>query len=102
MLKSAAMTTCSLETASMRLFRMQLLEQPKREQLTKRSSKSMTGFAAATREADTATITVTIRAVNHRHLDMQLRVPQSLAEAEGRIRATVRSAASGGGASNLQ
>jgi uncharacterized protein (TIGR00255 family) len=52
--------------------------------------KSMTGFAAATREADTATITVTIRAVNHRHLDLQLRVPQSLAEAEGRIRATVQ------------
>jgi uncharacterized protein (TIGR00255 family) len=33
---------------------------------------------------------VTIRAVNHRHLDLQLRVPQSLAEAEGRIRATVQ------------
>jgi uncharacterized protein (TIGR00255 family) len=52
--------------------------------------KSMTGFASATREADTATITVSIRAVNHRHLDLQLRVPQALAEAEGRIRATVQ------------
>ena len=52
--------------------------------------KSMTGFASATREADTATITVSIRAVNHRHLDLQLRVPQTLAEAEGRIRATVQ------------
>jgi uncharacterized protein (TIGR00255 family) len=52
--------------------------------------KSMTGFASATKESETATITVTIRAVNHRHLDMQLRVPQTLAEAEGRIRATVQ------------
>jgi uncharacterized protein (TIGR00255 family) len=52
--------------------------------------KSMTGFAAATREGEHATMTVTIRAVNHRHLDVQLRVPQSLAEAEGRIRASVQ------------
>ena len=52
--------------------------------------KSMTGFASSTREIDTATITVTIRAVNHRHLDMQLRVPQTLAEAEGRIRSSVQ------------
>ena len=52
--------------------------------------KSMTGFASAMRESEAATITVTIRAVNHRHLDMQLRVPQTLAETEGRIRATVQ------------
>jgi uncharacterized protein (TIGR00255 family) len=52
--------------------------------------KSMTGFASATRENDHATITVTIRAVNHRHLDLQLRVPQTLAEAEGRVRASVQ------------
>lgn len=50
----------------------------------------MTGFASATREGEHATITVTIRAVNHRHLDLQLRVPQTLAEAEGRIRASVQ------------
>jgi uncharacterized protein (TIGR00255 family) len=52
--------------------------------------KSMTGFASAAREGEHATITVTIRAVNHRHLDLQLRVPQTLAEAEGRIRASVQ------------
>jgi uncharacterized protein (TIGR00255 family) len=52
--------------------------------------KSMTGFASATRENEHATITVTIRAVNHRHLDLQLRVPQTLAEAEGRVRASVQ------------
>ena len=52
--------------------------------------KSMTGFASAARETDSATISVTIRAVNHRHLDLQLRVPQTLAEAETRIRAAVQ------------
>jgi uncharacterized protein (TIGR00255 family) len=52
--------------------------------------KSMTGFASATRDGEYATMTVTIRAVNHRHLDLQLRVPQALAEAEGRIRQTVQ------------
>src|SRR5215218_5577778 len=52
--------------------------------------KSMTGFASAARECEHATITVTIRAVNHRHLDLQLRVPQTLAEAEARVRASVQ------------
>ena len=41
--------------------------------------KSMTGFASVTREDERATMSVTIRAVNHRYLDLQLRVPQSLA-----------------------
>jgi uncharacterized protein (TIGR00255 family) len=52
--------------------------------------KSMTGFASASRENEHATMAVTIRAVNHRHLDLQLRVPQALAEAEGRIRTNVQ------------
>jgi uncharacterized protein (TIGR00255 family) len=51
--------------------------------------KSMTGFASATREEERATVTVTIRAVNHRYLDLQLRVPQSLASIEGEVRALV-------------
>jgi uncharacterized protein (TIGR00255 family) len=51
--------------------------------------KSMTGFAALTREDDRATIAVTIRAVNHRHLDLQLRSPQSLSSIEGELRALV-------------
>ena len=37
--------------------------------------KSMTGFAALTREDELAAISVTLRAVNHRYLDLQLRVP---------------------------
>lgn len=51
--------------------------------------KSMTGFAALSREDERATIAVTIRAVNHRHLDVQLRSPQSLAAIEGELRALV-------------
>jgi uncharacterized protein (TIGR00255 family) len=48
--------------------------------------KSMTGFASLTHEDERATIGVTIRAVNHRFLDLQLRMPQSLAELESRVR----------------
>jgi len=51
--------------------------------------KSMTGFAAVTREDDFATIAVTIRALNHRYLDLQLRVPQTLAAIESDVRALV-------------
>src|SRR5437773_2483879 len=51
--------------------------------------KSMTGFASVTREDDRATIAVTIRALNHRYLDLQLRVPQALAAIESDIRALV-------------
>jgi len=41
--------------------------------------KSMTGFASVTLEDERATMTVTIRALNHRYLDLQLRIPQALA-----------------------
>jgi uncharacterized protein (TIGR00255 family) len=50
---------------------------------------SMTGFAAVAREEDRATVSVTIRALNNRHLDVQLRIPQSLGELEPYIRALV-------------
>jgi uncharacterized protein (TIGR00255 family) len=52
--------------------------------------KSMTGFAALTREDELAAINVTLRAVNHRYLDLQLRVPTALADHEQRIRAVVQ------------
>jgi uncharacterized protein (TIGR00255 family) len=52
--------------------------------------KSMTGFASLTRDSETATIAVTIKSVNHRFLDLQLRVPPSLAPAETRIRSLVQ------------
>jgi uncharacterized protein (TIGR00255 family) len=51
--------------------------------------KSMTGFAALSREDERATIAVTIRAVNHRYLDLQIRSPQSLASIEGDVRGLV-------------
>src|SRR5262245_42204039 len=49
----------------------------------------MTGFASVTREDDRATMTVTIRALNHRYLDLQLRIPQTLAALEADVRALV-------------
>ncbi len=57
---------------------------------------SMTGFAALTREDERATVSVTVRAVNHRFLDVQLRLPQSLADREARIRALVQQAVARG------
>lgn len=50
---------------------------------------SMTGFAAVTREEERATVSVTIRALNHRHLDLQLRMPQSLGVLEAEVRTLV-------------
>jgi uncharacterized protein (TIGR00255 family) len=52
--------------------------------------KSMTGFASLTRDDEAATIAVTIRAVNHKFLDLQLRIPPSLAAFEGRLRGHVQ------------
>src|SRR5215208_1528367 len=51
--------------------------------------KSMTGFASVSGEDERATVAVTIRALNHRYLDLQLRVPQVLAAIEGDARALV-------------
>ena len=52
--------------------------------------KSMTGFASLTQDDEAATITVTVRSVNHRFLDLQLRLPSSLAPLESRLRARVQ------------
>jgi len=52
--------------------------------------RSMTGFASLTHEDARATIGVTVRTVNHRFLDVQLRMPQSLAELESRLRALLQ------------
>ncbi len=51
--------------------------------------KSMTGFASVTREDEHATIGITIRALNHRHLDVQLRLPQTLAAVESDVRTLI-------------
>jgi uncharacterized protein (TIGR00255 family) len=52
--------------------------------------KSMTGFASLTRDDEASTISVTIRAVNHRYLDLQLRTPPSLATLDTRLRSAVQ------------
>jgi uncharacterized protein (TIGR00255 family) len=51
--------------------------------------KSMTGFASLTRDDERGGIGVTIRSVNHRFLDLQVRLPPALADVEPRIRAVV-------------
>jgi len=58
--------------------------------------KSMTGFASLTRDDDTATIGVTVKSVNHRFLDLQLRVPPAYAAIEARIRSLVQARLSRG------
>jgi uncharacterized protein (TIGR00255 family) len=52
--------------------------------------KSMTGFASLTDDDEAATITVTVRSVNHRFLDLQLRLPPTLAGVEPRLRTLVQ------------
>lgn len=52
--------------------------------------KSMTGFASLSREDEAGTVGVTIRAVNHRYLDLQVRSPQMLASIEPKLRALVQ------------
>ena len=50
----------------------------------------MTGFASVSREAAGEKVNVTVKSVNHRFLDMALRVPQSLASMEARVRTLVQ------------
>jgi uncharacterized protein (TIGR00255 family) len=52
--------------------------------------KSMTGFASLTRDDESAAISVTVRSVNHRYLDLQLRLPPLLAPVESKLRALVQ------------
>jgi uncharacterized protein (TIGR00255 family) len=52
--------------------------------------KSMTGFASLTQEDELASVGITARAVNHRFLDLQLRLPPSLADLESRLRVRVQ------------
>jgi uncharacterized protein (TIGR00255 family) len=57
---------------------------------------SMTGFASLTRDDEMAAVGVTIRSVNHRFLDLQLRLPSPLSDLEPRVRALVQSRLSRG------
>jgi uncharacterized protein (TIGR00255 family) len=52
--------------------------------------KSMTGFASLTHETERATIAVSVKTVNHRFLDLQVRLSQMIAELEPRVRQLVQ------------
>jgi uncharacterized protein (TIGR00255 family) len=51
---------------------------------------SMTGFASVLRDRGDVSVSVTIRTVNHRFLDLQVRIPGSLGAAEPLIRSLVQ------------
>src|SRR5436190_12453292 len=51
----------------------------------------MTGFASVSREANGDRVSATVKSVNHRFLDVQLKVPQLLAPIESRLRALIQS-----------
>lgn len=52
--------------------------------------KSMTGFASVTHEDETVSLTVTVRSLNHRFLDVQTRVPSGFVELEHDLRGLVQ------------
>ncbi len=53
-------------------------------------ARSMTGFGRAETEKDGRRISVEIRAVNHRYLDLNIRLPRTLAPFEGRLRSLLK------------
>jgi uncharacterized protein (TIGR00255 family) len=52
--------------------------------------RSMTGFASLTKEDPRATVGVTLRAVNHRYFDVQMRLPQGLLSLEATLRSLLQ------------
>jgi len=50
---------------------------------------SMTGYATASAELDNGSLTLELRAVNHRYLDIQLRMPDELRGIEGALREAI-------------
>ena len=50
---------------------------------------SMTGYATASAELDSGSLTLELRAVNHRYLDVQLRMPDELRSVEGALREAI-------------
>jgi uncharacterized protein YicC (UPF0701 family) len=58
--------------------------------------KSMTGYGEASHNTRLAKVSVQIRSLNHRHLDLQLRVPREYLAFEEEIRKTIRGTISRG------
>ena len=52
---------------------------------------SMTGFASVSHEANGDRVSVTIKSVNHRFLDVQVKMPQALAALESRLKSLIQS-----------
>ena len=52
--------------------------------------RSMTGFASISREEGGDKVSVMLKSVNHRFLDMQLKAPQSLASLEQRVKSVLQ------------
>lgn len=50
---------------------------------------SMTGYATASTENDSGSLTLELRAVNHRYLDIQVRMPDELRGFEGALREAI-------------
>src|SRR4030067_3773536 len=50
---------------------------------------SMTGYATASAELDSGSLTLELRAVTHRYLDIQLRMPDELRGIEGALREAI-------------
>ena len=50
---------------------------------------SMTGYATASAELDSGSVSLELRAVNHRYLDIQLRMPDELRSFEGVLREAI-------------
>ncbi len=52
--------------------------------------RSMTGFASVSREEAGQQVSVTVKSVNHRFLDVQVKMPSALAAVESRLKALVQ------------
>lgn len=52
--------------------------------------KSMTGYGEASQQSGATKVSVQVRSLNHRHLDLQLRVPREYMALEEDIRKTIR------------
>ncbi|MGE4109413.1 MAG: YicC/YloC family endoribonuclease [Burkholderiales bacterium] len=57
---------------------------------------SMTGYAVASRELDWGSVSVELRSVNHRYLDVSFRMPDELRPAEPSLREAIAAAATRG------
>src|ERR1051325_2177 len=55
------------------------------------AQRSMTGYATATARGDGFALTASVRSVNHRHLDLRTRLPESLLPLERDARSMIQS-----------